>query len=115
MRKIAVLVGTGVVAFAMTIAPASAHFCFVKNMNEAAVQGMGGSNGFIPFHDLARQITGLCDDGIMILADAGGVGWSTPIHARTVMAGGSGSNRGIGHLDFAGIDAAFPAAEAACQ
>ena len=72
------------------------------------------------FHDLAAEFTGLCDAGIDVLAEAGGVSPETLIHTRTVMAGGTlreGGKAGtpaISHLDFDAIDAAFPAAAAAC-
>jgi hypothetical protein len=70
-------------------------------------------------HDLAAEFTGLCDAGIEVLADAAGISVLTPINAHAVMAGGALSRdkdaRGISHLDFDAIDAAFPEAVAACS
>jgi hypothetical protein len=109
-----------VAAVALGAAPASAHFCFKTNLNERAAQGMAGSANWVSFHDLAFEITGLCDAGIEILAEAGGVTADTLINSHGTMAGGTlrkGEDAGtpsISHLDFDAIDAAFPAAAAAC-
>ncbi|UUZ58911.1 hypothetical protein [Nocardioides sp. B-3] len=85
-------------------------------------QGMAGassSNGFASFHVLAFEFTGLCPAGIRVLADAAGISVDTPINLHAVMAGGAefrGKDaRGISHLDFEAIDAAFPDAIAACS
>jgi hypothetical protein len=52
--------------------PASAHFCFKTNLNERAAEGQAGSANWVSFHDLVFEFTGLCDEGIEILAEAGG-------------------------------------------
>jgi hypothetical protein len=125
MGKTAVrrLVTTGiatVAALGLAAAPASAHFCFKTNLNERAAQGMAGSANWVPFGELAFEFTGLCPEGIQILADAGGVTVDTLINTHGTMAGGTlrkGEDAGtpsISYLDFEGIDAALPAAEAAC-
>jgi hypothetical protein len=107
-------------AIVLAAGPASAHFCFKTNLNERAAQGMSGSSNWVSFGDLAFEFTGLCPAGIQILADAGGVTVDTLINSHGTMAGGTlrkGEDAGtpsISHLDFEAIDAAFPAAAAAC-
>ncbi len=119
VRRLVTITAGAIAAIALGVAPASAHFCYNNNLTPQAAQGMGGSNGFAAFGELALEFTGLCPAGLEVLADAAGVTLDTPIHARAVMAGGvakkGGSNPAIGYLDFDAIDAAFPAAEAACQ
>lgn len=109
-------VATGAVAaLALSVAPASAHFCFNAHAHEGALMNMADSNGFVSFGELAAQITGFCPAGIEVLADAAGVETWTPINAHAVMAGGSqGKSKGISHLDIAAIEAAGPDAAAAC-
>jgi len=119
VRRISTIsVGT-VAAVALGLGPASAHFCYVNNMTPQAMAGASNSNGFVSFHDLALEFTGLCDAGIQVLADAAGIAVETPINEHAVMAGGAefqGKDaRGISHLDFEAIDAAFPNAVAACS
>jgi hypothetical protein len=60
------MVTTGIATMAavgLATTPASAHFCFKTNLNERAAQGMAGSANWVSFHDLAFEITGLCDAG----------------------------------------------------
>lgn len=107
-------------AVVLAAAPASAHFCFKTALNEQAARGMAGSANWVSFGDLAYEFTGLCDAGITVLAEAGGVTTDTLINSHGTMAGGTlkkadgGGNKAISYLDFDGIDAAFPAAAAAC-
>ncbi|HEX6756661.1 MAG TPA: hypothetical protein VF109_12045 [Mycobacteriales bacterium] len=107
-------------AVALGAGPASAHFCFKTNLNERAAQGMAGSANWVSFHDLAFEFTGLCDAGIAILAEAGGATPDTLINSHGTMAGGTlrkgedAGTKSISHLDFEAIDAATPAAIAAC-
>ncbi len=119
-RRLATM-GIGAMAvLALTAGPASAHFCFKTNLNELAAQGQAGSANWVSFHDLAFEFTGLCDAGIEVLAEAGGVTPDTLINSHGTMAGGTlrkGEEAGtpsISHLDFEAIDAAFPAAVEAC-
>ncbi|HEX6247078.1 MAG TPA: hypothetical protein VFZ64_04350 [Nocardioidaceae bacterium] len=116
--RMATVSAATVVAVALAASPASAHFCYVNNLTPQAVEGAGGSNGFATFSELATEFTGLCPAGVQVLADAAGVSLDTPINTHAVMAGGvlqqGGTAGGISHLDFAAIDAAFPAAVAAC-
>ncbi|MPZ62748.1 MAG: hypothetical protein GEU93_15925 [Propionibacteriales bacterium] len=118
------IVTTGVAtvaALVITAGPASAHFCFKDNLNERAAQGQAGSANWVSFGDLAFQFTGLCPEGVQVLADAGGVTVDTMINSHGTMAGGTlrkedgGGTKSISHLDFAAIEAATPDAEAACE
>ena len=56
----------------------------------------------------------LVEGNITLLADAVGVTTSTLINAHGVMAGPTEGNKAISHLDFAALEAAIPAALAAC-
>ena len=110
-----------VAAVVLAAAPASAHFCFKTELNERAAQGMAGSANWVSFETLAFEFTGLCDEGIAILAEAGGATTDTLINGHGLMAGGTlrkgedGGNKAISHLDFDGIDAAMAEAAAACE
>ena len=119
VRRISTIAVGTAAALALGLGPASAHFCYVNNMTPQAMAGASNSNGFAPFHDLAFEFTGLCDAGIQVLADAAGVSLNTPINLHAVMASGAESRgkdaRGISHLDFDAIDAAFPDAVEACS
>jgi hypothetical protein len=113
--------GIGAIAvLALTAGPASAHFCFKTNLNERAAEGQAGSANWVSFHDLAFEITGLCDAGIAILAEAGGATPSTLINGHGLMAGGTlrkgedSGTKSISHLDFEAIEAATGEAIAAC-
>jgi len=101
--------------------PASAHFCFKTNLNARAAQGMAGSANWASFGDIAAGfLPDLCPAGIDLLAAAGGATSATLINTHGTMAGGTlrkGADSGtpsISHLDFDAIDAAIPAAFAAC-
>ena len=72
-----------------------------------------GLNGFVSFGAIAAS-EGICPAGAEVLADAVGVTTSTLINAHGVMAGPTDGNKAISHLDFAALEAAFPAAAAAC-
>jgi hypothetical protein len=119
-RRLGAAVIATTAAIALAAGPASAHFCFKTSLNERAAQGMAGSANWVSFHDLAFEFTGLCDAGIAILAEAGGATPDTLINGHGTMAGGTlrkGEDSGtpaISHLDFEAIDAAIPAAAAAC-
>lgn len=121
LRRLATAGVATVAAIMLAAAPASAHFCFKTQLNERAAQGMAGSNNWVSFGELAFEFTGLCDEGIEILAEAGGVTTDTLINGHGLMAGGTlrkgedGGNKAISHLDFVAIDAAFPEAAAACE
>ena len=118
-RRIGTATIATVAAVVLAAAPASAHFCFKTELNERAAQGMAGSNNWVPFEVLAFEFTGLCDAGIEVLAEAGGVTTDTLINGHGLMAGGTlrkaeSGNKAISHLDFDAIDAAMGEANAAC-
>ncbi|MER6975317.1 hypothetical protein ABT304_29940 [Nocardioides sp. NPDC000445] len=116
VRRITTVAVATIAALAMSTGAANAHFCFNERAVQQGAQGMADSEGFVTFHDLAAEFTGLCDAGIEVLADAAGIETWTAINVRTVMAqGADGKSQGIGHLDFDAIDAAFPDAVAACS
>jgi hypothetical protein len=107
-------------AFALATGPAAAHFCYNTQASARAWSGMVRSGSFMSFHDLAALNTGLCDAGIAVLAAAAGVNVNQPINVRSIMAGGTlkkarSGTPAISHLDFAAIEAAFPAAIRACS
>lgn len=117
------LITTGIAAVgavALVAGPASAHFCFKTELNERAAARMAESANWVTFHALAFQFTGLCDAGIEVLADAGGVSVDTLINTHGTMAGGTlrkGADSGtpaISHLDFEAIEGATEEAIAAC-
>lgn len=119
VRRLITIGVTAGATLVLAAGPASAHFCFKTQFNEASAAGKVGSNGWASFGELAFEFTGLCPAGIAILADAAGVTVGTPIKTSGVMAGGTlkkedGGNKAIDHLDFDAIDAAFPAAAEAC-
>ena len=120
-RRIATAGVATVAAVVLAAAPASAHFCFKTELNERAAQGMAGSHNWVRFDVLAAEITGLCDEGIAILAEAAGATTDTLINGHGLMAGGTlrqadgGGNKAISHLDFEGIEAAMGDAAAACE
>ena len=119
VRRISTIAIAMAATVALGLGPASAHFCYVNKMTPQGMAGASNSNGFASFHDLAFEFTGLCDAGIQVLADAAGISLDTPINMHAVMANGAESQgkdaRGISHLDFEAIDAAFPDAAAACS
>ena len=114
VRRLSTVAAATVAAIALTASSASAHFCYFNDPNPNGNAGRAGSNGFVPFGVLAAEITGLCPAGVQVLADAAGVTTSTLINAHGVMAGPTDGNKAIAHLDFAAIEAAGPAAAAAC-
>ena len=119
-RRLATTAIGAMAVLALTAGPASAHFCFKTNLNERAAEGQAGSANWVSFHDLAFEFTGLCDAGIEVLAEAGGVTPGTLINSHGTMAGGTlrkGEDAGtpsISHLDFEAIEAATDDAIAAC-
>ena len=107
VRRLSVVAAATVTAIALSAGSASAHFCFFNDPNPHADAGRAGSNGFRTFESIAFEFTGLCPAGIAILADAAGVETDTLINAHGVMAGPTGGNKPISHLDFAGLEAAL--------
>ena len=114
IRRAATVAVSAVATIALSTGAASAHFCYFKDPNPNANKGRAGSHGFFPFSTLTSQFLGLCDEGGQILADAGGVEMDTLINAHGLMAGPTGGNKAISHLDFAALEAAIPDALDAC-
>ena len=114
VRRLSTVAAATVAVVALTASAASAHFCYFSNPNPNGNAGRAGSNGFVSFGVIAAAETGLCPAGVQVLADAAGVETDTLINAHGVMAGPTDGNKAISHLDFDAIDAAFPAAVAAC-
>lgn len=121
LRRVLMTGAGAVAAVALATGPANAHFCFKTNLNAKAAEGQAGSANWVSFGSLAAEfLPGLCDEGIELLAEAGGVTTSTLINTHGTMAGGTlkkGADAGtpsISHLDFEGIDAAVPDAFELC-
>ena len=112
IRRLTTVAAATVAAIALTTSAASAHFCYFSDPNPNGNAGRAGSNGFVTFEALATEITGLCPEGIEVLADAAGIETDTLINAHGVMAGPTNGNKAISHLDFAAIDAAIGTPEA---
>jgi hypothetical protein len=114
IRRAATVAVSAVATLALSSGAASAHYCYFNNPNPNADKGRAGSHGFFPFSTLTSQFLGLCEEGGQILADAGGVEMDTLINAHGAMAGPTGGNKPIGHLNFAAIGAAAEEAFGAC-
>ncbi len=114
VRRLSTIAAVAAATVVLTATSASAHFCYFNNPNPNADAGRAGSNGFVSFGAIAAS-EGFCPAGAEILADATGVTTSTLINAHGVMAGPTGGNKPISHLDFAALEAAIPAAAAACE
>jgi hypothetical protein len=107
VRRLSIVAGAAATTVALTAGAASAHFCYFTDPNPNANEGRAGSNGFRSFESIAVEFTQLCPAGIDILADAAGVELDTMINAHGVMAGPTGGNKAISHLNFAALDAAL--------
>jgi len=114
IRRLTTVAAATVAFVVLTTSAASAHFCYFSDPNANGNAGRAGSNGFVSFGVIAAS-EGFCPAGAEILADAVGVTTSTLINAHGVMAGPTGGNKAISHLDFAALEAAIPAAAAACE
>lgn len=118
-RAITATVG-GVAMVGLAAGPAAAHFCYKDWQTDQSAAGVGKSSGWMTFEDMAATYLGLCPEGIVILADAGGVTTDTLVNARGTLAGGTlkkGADAGtstISYLDFAAMEAQFEAAFGAC-
>jgi hypothetical protein len=114
IRRLSTVAAGAAAVIALSATSSSAHFCFFNDPNPNGDAGRAGSKGFVPFGVVAAEATGLCPAGVQVLADAAGVTTSTLINAHGTMAGPTGGNKAISHLDFAAIEAAFGDAAAAC-
>lgn len=100
-----------------------AHECFNVKRSATGNIGATGSQGWSTFAEDAREILGpICDAGVAVLAEAGGVTPDTPILSHATMASrttrnGPGGTPAIQYLDLfssTGIIQAIPSAFAAC-
>ena len=114
VRRLSTIAAGAAATVLLTATAASAHFCYFSNPNPNGDAGRAGSNGFVSFGAIAAS-EGICLAGAEILADAVGVTTSTLINAHGVMAGPTGGNKAISHLDFAALGEAIPDATAACE
>ena len=101
-------------SIALAAGPASAHFCYKKDVNPKAWVGMHGSNGWLRLGDLAAGEFGLCEAGIDAFAAGLGGTPDTLINAHGLMAGPTGGNNAIGQLDVSNFEGALEAGFAAC-
>ncbi|GAA2129267.1 hypothetical protein GCM10009843_30700 [Nocardioides bigeumensis] len=113
-RRLFTVTAGAVSAVVLTATTASAHFCYFDNPNPKANAGRANSSGFVSFGAIAAM-EGFCPAGAEVLADAVGVSTSTMINAHGLMAGPTGGNKAISHLDFGALEAAIPDAIAACE
>ncbi|PXY31911.1 hypothetical protein [Prauserella muralis] len=116
------MTGAGTVAaVALAAGTASAHFCYKTEVNPASWEGKNGSQNWTSFAELvAIHIGPVCAEGVDIIADGAGATPTTLINTHGTMAGGtlkkdSPGTKSISYLDFAGLEAAIPAAIAACE
>jgi hypothetical protein len=120
VRRALVTTGTTAGIIALTAGSASAHFCYIKDLNDRAAANLGSTPAWLSMSDAVRMFVepDMCDAGVAIIAAGGGVTPTTLINERGLMAGGNfkqgKSNPSIGHLDFAGLEAAIPGAYEAC-
>lgn len=119
-RRLVLSAVAAVAGIALAAAPASAHFCYKKNVNERAAAGMAGSANWMTFADIAAQeLPGLCPAGVEYVANAAGATSDTLINGHGTMAAGTlkkdaSGNPAIGHLNFEALEAAVPDAYALC-
>ncbi|WP_153397532.1 hypothetical protein [Ornithinicoccus halotolerans] len=118
-RLLGVAAGAAAVTL-VTATTASAHFCYVANMSDAARQALASNNSvFVELSDVAEMFVlppscqglGLGDAAVAEWMAAFGVEQEPMIHSRAVMAKGAmGKSQGINHLsdaDFAFLDGAL--------
>lgn len=115
IRRLSTIVAGASAIVVLSATASSAHYCYFTNPNPNADAGRAGSQGFMPFGEFAAMVTGLCPAGVEVLADAADVSMSTLINAHGLMAGPTGGNKAISHLDFAALDGAMGDAAAACS
>lgn len=112
-RALTTVVGTAA-ALAIAAGPASAHFCYKRDVNPNAASGMAGSSNWLKVGDLVVADFGLCQDGVEAFTDVLGITPDTMINGHGVMAGPTGGNKAIGHIDFSLFEAAVAAGFEAC-
>jgi hypothetical protein len=115
LRRILTTSAAVVASLALAAGPASAHFCYKKDVNTKAWVGMYGSNGWLRVGDLAAAEFDLCDEGIEVFATSLGATPDTLMNAHGLMAGPTGGNKAIGTLHIDNFEAALGDAFAACD
>ena len=115
LRRALTVTATTVATLAIAAGPASAHFCFKKDVNPNAWEGQYGSSGWLRIGDLAAAEFGLCDAGVAVFTAGVGATPDTLIKANGVMAGPTDGNKAIGHLDDSNFEGALAAGFAACE
>jgi hypothetical protein len=115
IRRALTTTAATVAAIALAAGPASAHFCYKNDVNAKAWVGMYGSNGWLRIGDLAEAEFGLCEAGIEVFSTGIGGTPDTLLNGHGVMAGPTGGNKAIGHLDISQFEAALDAAVEACE
>jgi hypothetical protein len=113
VRRLSIAAGTAAAMVVLSSGSAFAHYCFFNDPNVNANANRAGSSAFMSFDEYA-DFTGLCQEGKQVLAEAGGITLDTLINARGSMAGPTGGNKPIGHLDFGAVIGAGEDAFGAC-
>lgn len=103
-----------VAALALAAGPASAHFCYKRDVNPNAAAGMAGSSNWLRVGDLIEADFGFCPAGVEAFAATLGITPDTLLHGHSVMAGPTDGNKAIGRVDFSAFEAAVEAGFAAC-
>lgn len=116
VRRLSIITGATTAAILLSSGAALAHGCYFTNPSPNADAGRAGSSGFMSVRDMAHLFVHpeLCEAGVETLATAAGVTPNTLINAHGMMAGGSGGNKAIQHMDFAGLEANMQRAMDTC-
>lgn len=113
VRRLSTVVAGAAAAVLLSTSAASAHFCYFNNPNPNAQDGRAKSQGFVSFETIAAS-EGICEAGAEYLANLLGISTGTLINAHGVMAGPTGGNKAISHLNFGVLFPAIPDAMALC-
>ena len=113
VRRVSTVVVGAAAAVLLSSTAASAHFCYFNDPNPNANAGRANSSGFVSFGTIAAS-EGICEVGAEYLADLLGISTDTLINAHGVMAGPTGGNKAISHLNFDVLLPAIPDAIALC-
>ena len=104
VRRLSIISGLAAATVALSTGSAFAHECYFTNPNPNADAGRSHTPAFMSFGDMARQETDLCPGGIAVVADGLGITPETLINVRGMMAGPTGGNKAIHHINFDLID-----------
>jgi hypothetical protein len=115
-RRLSIITGATTAAVLLSSGAALAHGCYFTNPNPNADANRAHTKAFMSFTDMAHMFIApdFCAEGIEILAEAAGITPETMINGRGMMAGGSGGNKAIQHMDFAGLEANMQLAMDTC-